>query len=343
MWPLQPTASEAKVTGEIEKKKGKMSIPPTIKKYLFPIISTVLVRPVYAMSNGLSRIRFKSIRESILFDSITSNLQTPLIYTKIGPEHFVIDTRDQVISRGIFATGAWEFDACISTLNLLKRHKVYDGDPTLLIDVGANIGPICILAVARGYFERAIAIEPHPPNCRLLRANIALNGLTDTIAVCESACGMFDNERLELALSEDNFGDHRIHSSNVPTFSDENKRRKIQIESNTLDTLCPFQPGKNTLIWMDTQGYEGYVLAGARSWLDARTPLVVEFWPHGMERVNSFELMKTALTNYTGFYDLENPSRFRPIGDLDDLYVEQHKAGELGKIGFTSILVVGNK
>jgi FkbM family methyltransferase len=328
----------------MEENEVKMSIKPTIKKYLFPIMSTVLARPIYAMSNGLSRIRSTSVRKSVLFDSITCNLHTPLIYSKFGPEHFVIDTRDQVISRGIFATGAWEFGDCILALKLLERHKLYRGNPTLLIDVGANIGPICILAVARGYFERAIAIEPHPHNCRLLRTNIALNGLTETIAVYESACGMFDNERLELALSEDNFGDHRIQSSDVPRFADEYKRRKIPIESNKLDTLCPFEPGKNTLIWIDTQGYEGYVLAGAGSWLDARTPLVVEFWPDGMKRVNSFELMKTALTNYEGFYDLwRNPSRFRPIGDLDDLYEELHKAGELGELGFTDLLVIGTR
>jgi FkbM family methyltransferase len=321
-----------------------MSTKPTIKKYLFRIMSTMLARPIYAMSNGLSKIRSKSVRKSVLFESITCNLHTPLIYTKFGPEHFVIDTRDQVISRGIFATGAWEFGDCILALELLKQHKVYRGNPTLLIDVGANIGPICILAVARGYFERAIAIEPHPHNCRLLRANIALNGLTETIVVHESACGMFDNERLELALSEDNFGDHRIHSSDASRLADEYKRRKIQIASSKLDTLCPFEPGKNTLIWMDTQGYEGYVLAGARRWLDARTPLVVEFWPKGMKRVNSFELMKAALTNYVGFYNLwENPSTFRQIGDLDDLYVELDKAGELGEIGFTDILVIGTK
>lgn len=249
-----------------------------------------------------------------------------------------------MIARGIFATGTWEFNYCILALELLKQHKVYCGNPALLIDVGANIGPICILAVARGYFERAIAIEPHPHNCRLLRANVALNGLTSTITVYESACGMFDNERLALALSEDNFGDHRIHSSDAFKFSDEYKSRKINIESNKLDTLCPFEPGKNTLIWMDTQGYEGYVLAGAGSWLAARTPLVVEFWPDGMKRVNSFELMKAALKNYGGFYNLwESPRRFRPIGDLNDLYAELYTAGELGGIGFTVILVIGTK
>ncbi len=35
---------------------------------------------------------------------------------------------------------------------------------TSLIDIGANIGTICIPAVKCGLFDRAIAIEPEPLN-----------------------------------------------------------------------------------------------------------------------------------------------------------------------------------
>jgi precorrin-6B methylase 2 len=112
------------------------------------------------------------------------------MYTKFGAEHFVIDTRDKGgMAKQIFADGTNDFSDFKQTLELLKKHNVYPGSPTLLIDVGANIGPVCIIAVARGYSKRAIAIEPEPHNCRLLRANIALNGLTETISVRGSACG----------------------------------------------------------------------------------------------------------------------------------------------------------
>jgi hypothetical protein len=175
------------------------------------------------------------------------------------------------------------------------------------------------------------------------------------ISVHESACGKFDNETLDLTLSEDNLGDHRIQVSDLPGHDNEHKRNKIQIWSNTLDTLCPIEPAENTLIWIDTQGYEGYVLAGARRWLDAGTPVVLEFQPYLMKRANSFGLMKGALANYAGFYDLwQKPYRFRPISDLDDLYAELGKAGDFAEIGagkrrrpghvsgrFTNILAIG--
>ena len=320
-----------------------MFVKPFIKKYLFPVMSVVLARPLFAMSNGLSKIPYRSVRACVLYDAMISNLPTPLMYTKFGREHFVIDTRDKGgMSKQIFAEGTYDFHDLTRTLELLQQHNVYQGALTLLIDVGANIGPICIATVARGYSKRAIAIEPEPHNCRLLRANIALNGLTKSILVHEFACGMFDNETMDLELSEDNFGDHRIRPGDLPVRDKDENRHKIQIQSHTLDTLCPVEPAENTLIWMDTQGYEGCVLAGAGRWLDAGTPLVMEFDPHLMKRVNSFGLMKAAIANYVGFHDLwRHPNRFRPISDLDDLYAELDKEREFGEIGFTNVLVIG--
>jgi FkbM family methyltransferase len=288
------------------------------------------------------QIYVTEVFESILYDALISSLPTPLMYTKVGPEHFVIDTRDKAgMAKQIFVQGTYDFFDFTTTLDLWKERVVYSGSLTLLIDIGANIGPICIVAVSRGYTKRAIAIEPEPHNCRILRANISLNGLTDRIVVHESACGMFDNETLDLELSEDNLGDHQIRLNDLSRRNDKDNRSKIQIRSNTLDTLCPVEPAGNTLIWIDTQGFEGYVLAGARGWLDVGTPLVMEFDPSLMKRVHSFGLMKAALAHYAGFYDLwRSPNRFRPISDLDDLYVELDQDRERGEAGFTNILAI---
>lgn len=320
-----------------------MDIKPLIKTFLYRAMSEALARPVYAMANRLSKIPHTGVRSSVLYDAMISGMPTPLMYTKSGAEHFVIDTRDKGgTAKKIFAEGEYDFFDVPRTLQLLKENRIYNDGLALLIDVGANIGPICIPAVARGYARRAIAIEPEPHNCRLLRANIALNGLTETISVCESACGMFDNETLDLELSEDNLGDHQIRLNGLPADDNQNRCR-IQIPSSTLDALCPIEPGESTLIWMDTQGYEGHVLAGAERWLAAKTPLVMEFDPHLMKRVDSFKLMRDALADYRGFYDLwRNPDRFRPINDLDKLLIELITERESGATGFTNILVIGS-
>ena len=69
-----------------------------------------------------------------------------------------------------------------------------------MVDVGANIGPICIPAVTRGYVQQAVAVEPNPDNCRLLRVNVALNGLHNKIAVEECALAPVGMMSLPLEL-----------------------------------------------------------------------------------------------------------------------------------------------
>jgi FkbM family methyltransferase len=301
-----------------------------IKAILCASLEVILARPLYVKSERVRRL---------IFDVLASNPNTTLIYTNFGPEQYLVDSHDQTGGKIIFSTGECEIHKFVLAIKLLRKHELYDDGQMLLIDVGANIGFICIPAAARGYVKCVIAIEPHPDNCRLLRANVALNGLTKTVSVHESACGMFDGEKLELELSEDNFGDHRIHVNDAPGRYNENRRRTIQIQSDTLDTVCALQRSQKSFIWMDTQGYEGHVLAGGRRWLEAGTPLCLEFWPYGMKRAtNSFQLMKSALVSYAGFYDLENPEKFRPIEDLDDLYTQ---IGEAGR--FTDILVLSRQ
>ena len=109
-----------------------MEIKPIVKKYLFPLASTALARPIYAMANGLSSIRYRSVRESVLYDALISSLPNPLMYTKFGPEHFVIDTRDKAgMAKQIFVQGTYDFFDFTKTLDLLQEHKVYSGFPEM--------------------------------------------------------------------------------------------------------------------------------------------------------------------------------------------------------------------
>jgi hypothetical protein len=102
---------------------GRVLIKPIIKKYLFPVISAVLAHTVYGMSNSLSKIHRKSLR-GVLYDAITFSLPTPLMYTKFGTEHFVIDTRDKGgMPRQLFSVGTFDFDDFITTLDLLSLSR----------------------------------------------------------------------------------------------------------------------------------------------------------------------------------------------------------------------------
>src|SRR5699024_10081937 len=96
----------------------------------------------------------------------------PVPYLVTGhPEQFVVSTTDKVIGRELFLHGEFDFVKLQTALAILLR----EGWPTPvhLIDVGANIGTITIPAINRGLMQTATAIEPHPGNLRLLRANLA--------------------------------------------------------------------------------------------------------------------------------------------------------------------------
>ena len=65
-------------------------------------------------------------------------------------------------------------------------------------------------------------------------------------------------------------------------------------------------------------------------------PLVLEFWPYGMLRADSFGALCRTTAHYRGFYDLAQPNApLRAMSELKALF------DEIGSTGhFTDILVV---
>lgn len=77
---------------------------------------------------------------------------------------FVVDDKETFWDK--VAAGAWEPDT-------LAAVGALAGPGTLLIDLGAWIGPISLMAAARG--ARVLAFEPDPRAFELLAANLAAN------------------------------------------------------------------------------------------------------------------------------------------------------------------------
>jgi FkbM family methyltransferase len=250
---------------------------------------------------------------------VLSRHQPLIACTSTGGERFVVKGGDQYIGRGVFAEGGYDFGKFEKALGLIaKRGR----EPTVLIDVGANIGTICIPAVARGLVERAVAIEAEPDNARLLRANIALNGLEERIVAINAAAGPEDGKTLVLELARDNFGDHRIRVSDEPGGYGESDRDLISLSSSTLDTLVSDPPAGKMLIWIDVQGFEGFALSGARSILASKPPLVLEFSPYHIDRAKSFAALCEAIGPYSEFIDLNAGGSSRPLSALPALHRE---------------------
>lgn len=247
----------------------------------------------------------------------TNGLITRLLWDTAPPESILLadgkgKSESFVVASGDKIIGQWQFKYRepydFSKLQRV-RTMLADRKLTLLLDIGANIGTICIPAVNRGLFERAIAIEPEPLNYSLLRTNIELNRLASRITTHNLALGDQNDKTLLFQLSKDNFGDHRISYEGSETLP-HTRGDVIEVPSQTLDKVLEGIDLSTTLLWMDTQGFEGFVLAGATKTLQGRLPIVTEFWPAGLSRSGGMDRFKAALlkAGYEQFCDLGNES-----------------------------------
>lgn len=258
-----------------------MPLPDSIRN------SEMLRRPLLAAS----RILFSLLKigPALLRRAVYDAMPVPYLVTG-HPEHFVVATADKVIGRELFLHGEFDFAKLQTALAIIEREGL--PRPQHLIDVGANIGTIVIPALARGLMQSATAIEPHPTNLRLLRANLALNGLSERVRVLAQAVGAESGASLFLTESSTNSGNHSIGRTGLP------------IPSSRLDDVeCPRD---GALLWMDIEGYEGHALRGAPNLLAAGIPVVCEFNP-------SF------LTKSKGLIFFEDALKGRRIFDLSEM------------------------
>jgi FkbM family methyltransferase len=249
-----------------------------------------------------------------------------------GVEKFIVFTSDKEISKSVYVNGDFDFAKVIKAIKLLGGQFKLD----ILIDVGANIGTICIPAVNRKIATKAIAFEPDPNNYRILVSNIHLNNLSENIEYYNLALGAESNQLLSLEMSENNSGDHRIRVSTEDGIYAEASRNVIRVKSEKFDSLVKRLDKRTSLIWMDTQGYEGFILQGASNAIEAQIPIVLEFWPYGIKRAGSYELLKSSILRYQWFYDLsEEDPKAMSTNSIDELY---HILGETGD--FTDIMLI---
>lgn len=275
-------------------------LPNYIKRILGSLARSLL-RP---LQNALSR--FPHLR-AYFFDTI----QAPLAIST-GAEFFVVSTKDGVIGRELYARHEFDLEKFEIAKALLGR----DLSDFTIVDVGANVGSICLPLVKRNHVRRAIAIEPEPLNFRLLSANIWLNDLAGKVTSYNVAVGATSGS-IQFELSDSNFGDHRVSVSNAVGVFNEQSRSKISVSLQTLDSLISHELDDKLFLWIDTQGYEGFVLQGASRLLEKKVPFVVEFWPYAMDRASSYEPFLEAILNagYTSFYDLNDKYKVRQAAD----------------------------
>src|SRR5262249_27802767 len=132
---------------------------------------------------------------------------------------------------------------------------------------------------------------------------------------------------LEMELSKDNSGDHRIRHNNDQGAFHEHRRRTIQVAALTLDQFFAENPRVNqndvALIWLDIQGHEGRFFEGAKRSLRSGLAVISEFWPYaiarsGLSRPDYLQIVSNLFTHF--YYSTAGHYDKRPVAEIDKLF-----------------------
>ena len=167
------------------------------------------------------------------------------------PEGLFVSTHDQVVARSAFVEGGFDapqMDRILATLDVPLAGRT-------ILDIGANIGTSTVDFIRRGAGQ-VIAFEPDPGNFDLLRHNT----LGMPVEAHQLALSSEPGE-LEFARNPSNFGDHRVIRSDAERAQ---AAEIVKVPARTLDSFA-LDLSAVALVWMDVQGHEARVLAGASS------------------------------------------------------------------------------
>jgi len=257
-----------------------------IKKIIPLVLRDSLRVPVFKLYYFFQNIVFRY--RGLLFSFYQTFLETKTIKTKYGI--FTVFLADKAISKKLYVKRQFELPVITKGMEIVRNiHPIAKGEGVVL-DIGANNGVIAIEMIKSGEVRRAIAIEPEPKNFHLLKKNVAQNDLTDDV-ICINAALADKESIVSFELSDDNYGDHRVRNDqilNTDEIYNESERDTISVKARKLDVLLDEIPDEYVnnlaLVWIDVQGYEGYVFQGGRKTFKKDFPVMTEIWPYGIER-----------------------------------------------------------
>jgi FkbM family methyltransferase len=187
----------------------------------------------------------------------------------------------------------WEINGVTYRIDPHHRHRLgqtYDAPVaafirermrpgSICLDVGANVG-VYVLQFAHwsGERGRVIAFEPNPSAREALQRHIELNDLSERVEVVPAAVGARCGSATLFAAGAD--GMSRLGAPNE-LIAD--RVEEISVPVVALDDFCEARGLRPDWLFMDIEGFEIAVLAGARQLIKERGPdlnIVVEMHPN---------------------------------------------------------------
>lgn len=144
---------------------------------------------------------------------------------------------------------------------------------TVVLDIGAWIGPVTIIAARKA--SRVIAYEPDPHAFKVLQANVLLNGCTNVSCIAAAITDRDGTALLRGGSGRTKFG---CSTSRVPLSSEEHGEC-IKVPSCRLDQAVEriaLSRSEKLFIKMDIEGGEGLAIPTADlAWTSTRPTLLL--------------------------------------------------------------------
>lgn len=150
-----------------------------------------------------------------------------------------------------------------------------------IFDVGANIGVYSCVGAAHILRDGSVtAFEPAPDNLVALRRNLELNGCSETVRIVESAVGAADGN-LDFHLTDGNSFTHSAAAERLEPTS-----ALLEVTMVSVDSYLTLSGGRDPdILKIDVEGYEPFVLQGARRLIERSRPTIfVEYLPDNIRK-----------------------------------------------------------
>ncbi len=173
--------------------------------------------------------------------------------------------------------------------------------------------------------QRVHAFEPSPESYRLLRQTVIANGLEAKVCTYELALSDRDGDLPFISSSR--------HAGNSCVATDSSLSNST-VRATTLDAMAQrhaWDLANVALVWIDVQGYEAAVLAGASRIIAAGVPVLIEYWPSKLAETGTLDHINEIIaTRFTSMIDFSRDHDPRPTSEvrlIPGYYRGKHKDG----------------
>jgi len=191
--------------------------------------------------------RFRALVEFLRWQVGSRLVAGPVVYSWVNGSRMIVHAGDDGVTGNIYC-GLHELSEMAYLLHVMTPDDLF-------VDVGANVGAYTVLAcAAKG--ARGCCLEPVPSTFARLLDTLRINQLSDRVDALN--LGASDAEGELWFTSDENCTNHVVPAGERPAGA-------VQVKVRTLDAVLAGR--RPSVLKIDVEGYEPFVLAGARETL----------------------------------------------------------------------------